>query len=92
METKQFDLRVLLTVTTGRLLTKSLEPGDNGISALYDLLGWMTNDQPFTHKLPRFADECNPWLLRWFPELAQVETDTLDELIKTHGAETGIET
>ncbi len=68
-DTKQFPLRTLLTVTTGRLLTKSSGPSDNGIDNLYELLGWMTNDSPFAHQLPRFADECKPWLLRWFPEL-----------------------
>lgn len=75
METKRFHLRVLLTVTTGRLLTKSDQPNDNGIGDMYDLLGWMTNDTPFTHQLGRFADECKPWLLRWFPKLAELDAD-----------------
>ena len=70
-ETKEFSLRTILSVTTGRLLTKGNSPNDNGIGDLYDLLGWMTNDQPFTHQLPRFATECKPWLLRWFPGLPE---------------------
>jgi len=72
--TKRFPLRVLLTVTTGRLLTKSKGPRDNGIGDLYEILGWMTNYQPFTHQLPRFGEECKPWLLRWFPELKAFDT------------------
>jgi len=68
-ETKTFSLRIILSVTTGRLLTKSKDKCDNGISDLYELLGYMTNDEPFTHQLPRFSEECKPWLLRWFPEL-----------------------
>jgi hypothetical protein len=72
--TKEFPLRVLLSVTTGRLLTEAKGPRDNGIGDLYVLLGWMTNDSPFTHQLPRFADECKPWLLRWFPELTDEAT------------------
>lgn len=76
MATKSFHLRVLLTVTTGRLLTKSKGERDNGISDLYDLLGHMTNDQPFTHQLGRFAEECKPWLLRWFPALAACGADS----------------
>jgi hypothetical protein len=72
--TKRFELRVLLTVTTGRLLTAPKGDRDNGISDLYELLGWMTIDEPFTHQLPRFAEECKPWLLRWFPELAECGT------------------
>lgn len=72
IETKRFPLRVVLTVTTGRLLTASNEHG-NGIEALYEILGWMTNDTPYTHQLPRFINECKPWLLKWFPELAEAD-------------------
>ncbi len=67
--TRSFPLRVLLTVTTGRLLTKSKGDRNNGIGDLYELLGYMTDDSPMTHQLGRFAEECKPWLLRWFPEL-----------------------
>jgi hypothetical protein len=93
METKRFPLRVLLTSTTGRLLTKSQGDHDNGISDLYDLLGWMTNDSPFTHQLPRFNDECKPWLLRWFPKLADADSllPLLDEAIEKIGPERGCE-
>lgn len=76
MTTKRFETRVLLSVTTGRLLTRSEGLRDNGIGAMYELLGWMTKDEPFTHQLPRFAEECKPWLLRWFHEL-QTATDAL---------------
>jgi hypothetical protein len=69
MTTKTFPLRVLLTVTTDRLLTEPKD-GGNGIGDLYDILGWMTNDSPFTHQLGRFGQECKPWLLKWFPEIA----------------------
>jgi hypothetical protein len=89
--TKKFPLRVLLTVTTERLLTEGKDPKDNGIGDLYELLGWMTNDQPFTHQLPRFNDECKPWLLRWFPELANVNVDLLDDMIRIEGAKNGCE-
>lgn len=92
-ETSAFPLRVLLTVTTGRLLTKSKGPSNNGIGDLYELLGWMTNDSPMSHQLPRFGDECKPWLLRWFPILERVndKLDALDEIIKLLGAEKGVE-
>ena len=73
MTTKKFPLCDVLTVTTGRLLTKRKGPNDNGISSLYALLAWMTDDEPFTHQLGRFAEECKPHLLRWFPDLAQAE-------------------
>src|SRR5688572_14476801 len=92
-ETKTFPLRVVLTVTTGRLLTEPKGERDNGISDVYQILGWMTNDEPFTHQLPRFCDECKPWLLRWFPELAAAESalQILDCDMQRDGARTGIQ-
>ena len=93
MQTKRFPLRVLLTVTTGRLLTEPRD-GGNGIEALYEILGWMTDDSPCTHQLPRLAEECKPWLLRWFPELgpAGAALDKLDGWIadSCDGPETGV--
>jgi hypothetical protein len=91
-KTKSFPLRVLLTVTTGRLLTEPKD-GGNGIGDLYEILGWMTNDSPFTHQLGRFAEECKPWLLTWFPELSPVESclDALDGCIRAIGAKEGVE-
>lgn len=94
MKAKKFPLRVLLTVTTGRLLTAHNGEHDNGISDLYELLGWMTDDEPFTHQLGRVSKEYKPWLLRWFPELGKADCrlQHLDNLIKNHGPETGIAT
>lgn len=77
--TKQFSLRTILTVTTGRLLTVSNGLNDNGIGDLYEILGWMTGDSPFTHQLGRFAEECKPILMETFPDLA-VFNDRLDLL------------
>jgi hypothetical protein len=78
-ETKRFPLRVLLSVTTRLLLTAPKGDHDNGIGDMYELLGWMTGDTPFTHQLPRFAEECSPWLRRWFPELFTVSVRELNE-------------
>jgi hypothetical protein len=45
----------------------------------------MTGDSLFTHQLPRASDECKPYLLKQFPELAEAGTPKniarLDELI-----------
>ncbi len=68
-ETKSFPLSAVLTITTGWLLTSSPD-GGNGIGQVYEILNWMTNDNLFTHQLPRACRECEPWLGRWFPELA----------------------
>jgi hypothetical protein len=92
MNTKPFGVEVLLTVTTGRLLTKCTADG-NGIEDLYDILGWMTGDDPFTHQLGRFAEECKPWLLHWLPELAaagtQEQMGRLDALLDATGRNDG---
>lgn len=87
---KTFDLRTILTVTTGRLLTKRKGPKDNGIGDLYEILEHMTGEPPFTHTLPRFADECKPILLNDYPELEKVDVSILSEMIDELGAENGI--
>ncbi len=90
-QTKTFPLRVVLSVTTGRLLTEQKGPRDNGIGDIHQLLGWMANDQPFTHQLPRFGRECAPWLLKWFPELGDVNLGLLDDLMRVEGDSKGVE-
>lgn len=91
---RTFPLRVVLTLTTGKLLTKSRGDRDNGISDLYELLEHMAGEAPFTHQLGRFGDECKPWLYRWYPELVSVEgrLDKLADWIakSQDGPETGI--
>ena len=64
--TRSFPLRVVLTVTTGRLLT-------HGIKDLQCLLEFMTGERPLTHQLDRFIEECKPWLIRWHPALGVAE-------------------
>lgn len=90
---KTFGLQTILSVTTGRLLTEPEGERDNGIGRMYELLGHMTNDSPFTHQLGRFAEEYKPWLLRWFPELAIANAclDKLDAWIKDDMTGTGQE-
>lgn len=91
MKTRTFDLRTVLSVTTGRLLTKSKGPRDNGIDDMYKLLNWMTGDSVFTHQLGRFGGECKPWLYRWYPELKAAESllPQLDAWILEMGPEAG---
>ena len=93
--TKKFALRVLLTVTTGRLLTEGKGDHDNGIGDLYDILGWMTDDSPMTHQLGRFGKECKPRLLEWFPELGacgvEKSLESLDKWLQADKTGTGRE-
>lgn len=67
MTTKTYALDDILTVTTGRLLSRRHMDG------LYDLLGYMTGDDLMTHQLPRAADACAPALLEQHPQLRNVE-------------------
>ena len=66
-EPRAFHLGDLLSVTTGRLVAP------RHIEAMYDLLGFMTGDNLFTHQLPRACDECAPALLEQHPDLKAVE-------------------
>ena len=72
--TKTFDLRAVLSVTTGRLLTKPRGERDNGIGSLYEILNWMTSDNLDTHQLSRAMQQCAPHLIRLFPELDVAES------------------
>lgn len=63
---KIFELGDVLTITTGRLVAR------RGMDAVYDILNYMTDDELYTHQLPRAGRECSPYLLRQFPQLAQI--------------------
>lgn len=82
---KKFSLATIITVTTGRLLSPM---GD-----LYEILGHMTNDSPMTHQLGRFGEECKPWLLKWFPEVAVASAclASLDKWIASDRTGTNLE-
>jgi hypothetical protein len=66
-ETRTFHLGDILTVTTGRLVSP------RHIDGVYDILGWMTGEDLFTHQLPRAQDECQGPLLAQHPDLAAIE-------------------
>lgn len=93
--TRQFPLRVVLSVTTGRLLTEPKGPHNNGIGDLYEILNWITGDNLFTHQLPRAERAAMPWLLKCFPELAPATAalPSLDRWLKLDqtGGQEGIE-
>ncbi|KKL54136.1 hypothetical protein LCGC14_2268450 [marine sediment metagenome] len=74
---RKFPLGTVLTVTTGRLLTKSNNKSDNGIGDLYEILKHMTGEAPLTHTLGIFVDKCKPQILLWYPELDSPELTVL---------------
>lgn len=73
MATKQFHLGHILSITTGALVTP-----DGTIDGVYEILNFMTNDDLFTHQLPRAADECKPYLLDQFPQLAGITSEGIN--------------
>lgn len=77
---KIFSMRTLLSVTTGRLLTKPRGQHNNGIEDIYELVEHMTGEPAFTHQLPRFIRECRPVLLKLFPDLEKADVSELDKL------------
>ena len=62
---KTFSLGQVLSVSHDRLMCD--------MSQVYEILNHMTQDSLFTHQLPRAQRECRPWLLRWFPQLSDLD-------------------
>lgn len=63
MSAREFDLGDVLSITTGRLVSR------RHIGGVYDILGFMTGESLMTHQLPRASDECQPRLLEQHPQL-----------------------
>jgi hypothetical protein len=66
-ETRTFPLADILSITTGRLLSRRHMDG------IYDILNFMTGDNLMTHQLPRAAGACRGPLLEQHPQLDGVE-------------------
>lgn len=71
---KQFHLGDILSITTDRLVS------NRHMDGIYDILSYMTDDNLFTHQLPRASDECKPALLEQHPQLADVGVSELDKI------------
>lgn len=80
MKTKIFHLGDVLSIITGSLLSPRHMKG------VYDILNFMTGDSVYSHTISRFIDECGPYLVNQFPQLATPEMDLaiaeLNELLK----------
>lgn len=66
-EIREFPLGDILSVTTGRLVSRK------HIGGIYEVLNFMTGASLLTHQLPRAAKSCGPELLRQLPQLVEVE-------------------
>lgn len=63
---KDFALGDVLSITTGALVSR------DHIDGVYRILNYMTNDNLFTHQLPRASRECEGPLLAQHPQLAAI--------------------
>jgi len=85
--TKDFPTLAVLSITSGRLLTQPRR-ANNGFDQIYEVLEWMTDDQPFTHQLGRFAEECKlveeckQWIYQWHPEIIEADKWIENKLIE----------
>lgn len=43
------------------------------MDGIYDILGFMTNDKPFTNQLPRVHSEVIPYIQEAFPQLLEID-------------------
>lgn len=66
MTSRLFPLADILSMTTGRLLSRRHMDG------IYEIANHMTGDNFFTHQLPRAAEACGPALLGQHPQLRDV--------------------
>ena len=89
---KTFPLKQVLSVVGDRLLCD--------VDGIYEILNFLTQDNLFTHQLPRACQECRPWLLRWFPEFTTYDDSSvtpnnwrgfLDEQVEKYGPSRDIE-
>lgn len=85
MRTKKFHLGEVLSVTTHHMVSP------RGLDGVYDILRFMTGEDIAQHQVPRAMLECQPYLLKQFPQLATPEMDLavaeLKEMIKTRNKE-----
>lgn len=64
---RRFHVGDILSITTGKLTSP------RGMDGIYDILGYMTDDSPFTTQLSRFAEECKPYLERQLGDAIKLE-------------------
>lgn len=78
METQRFNLAHILSITT-MVLCPLAKNADYPMRTVREILKFMVNepDGIWTQSLPRVADECRPYLLEQFPQLANVTNEQL---------------
>ena len=72
--TRRFHIGDILSITTGRLVSP------RGVEGIYDILGYMTDDSPYTTQLGRFAEECLPYLEQQLGETIKPYSEVPEEI------------
>ena len=72
--TKQFHIGDIISVVDGHLVSL------DHVGGLYNLLGWMVDEDLMTHQLSRVAEECEPELRRLFPDLVALKVPEVHSL------------
>lgn len=70
-ETRRFHVGDILSAMTGVLVSP------RHIGGVYDILGWMVDENLMTHQLPRVSRECEGFLRELFPDLDAIDTDAI---------------
>ncbi|PFG17240.1 hypothetical protein ATK74_1803 [Propionicimonas paludicola] len=87
-ETKTFHVGDILSITTGKLVSP------DHIGGVYNILGWLVNEDLMTHQLPRVSRECEGFLREQFPDLPTEAPEFdgkesvfawLDQVVAEHG-------
>ena len=79
METRDFHIADVLSVTTGRLFSLRMVEG------VQDILSFMCGHSVMTHEIPRAIRTAGPHLLRQHPQLRDVDLSALNwETANTH--------
>ena len=76
IQMKKFHLGDVLSIITGRLVSP------RHIDGVYAILHFMTDDNVFTHAIPRVIAECKPYLVKQFPQL---DSSKMDAALATLG-------
>ncbi len=66
MNARTFHLSDILSITHDRLFSTRHMDG------VYDICNFLTQDNLFTHQLPRVHAECKAWLLQLHPQLNEI--------------------
>jgi hypothetical protein len=73
MDTKEFHLGDILSITSGKLVSP------RHIDGVMDILGFMTNDEVYIHQVGRISEECKPYLLEAMPWLNEISVGDVNQ-------------